>query len=191
MTYQPHHPLVEAALLMDRSIRLLLTEADALHAETWILGVARMAGTELQRSLLSEATRSGAGGGGRRLWSRHPRLVDDSGDQQGRRLVAVLLASLTQLGAPMAEEAIICPPEGSAGALLNLEQTRERLGALVAACARSHGLEAVEMAEVLTIATALALHQCRELVPLTLGAGLAVTGLVEGARTARPMAVAA
>jgi hypothetical protein len=90
----------------------------------------------------------------------------------------------------MAEEAIICPPEGSAGALLNLEQTRERLGALVAACARSHGLEAAEMAEVLTIATALALHQCRELVPLTLGAGLAVTGLVEGARTARPMAMA-
>ena len=147
MTYQPHHPLVEAALLLDRSIRLLLTEADALHAETWILGVARMAGTELQRSLLSEATRAGEGRGGRRFWSRHPRLVEASGDQQGRRLVAVLLASLAQLGEPMAEEAIICPPEGSAGALLNLEQTRERLGALVAACARCHRLEAAEMAE--------------------------------------------
>ena len=74
--------------------------------------------------------------------------------------------------------AISCPPEGSAGARLSLEQTRERLGALVEACGRSHGLMAMEMAEALTIATALALHACRDLVPLNLGAGLAVTGLV-------------
>ena len=188
---QPHHPLVEAALLMDRAIRLLLTESEALHAETWILAVARMAGTEMQRSLLAGVTRKDEGGGGRRFWSRLPWPAQPSSDEQGRRLVALLLASLAQLGDPLAEEAIMCPPEGSACAQLSLEQTRERLGALVAACARSHGLEAAEMAEVLTIATALALHQCRELVPLTLGAGLAVTGLVEGANSAPKLAVAA
>ena len=188
---EPHHPLVEAALLLDRSIRLFLTEADALHAETWILAGARMAGTELQRSILSGANREDEGGGGRRFWIRRPRPVQASGDEQGRRLVAVLLASLAQLGQPLAEEAIICPPEGSAGALLSLEQTRERLGARVDACRRSHGLGAGEMAEALTIATALALHQCRDLVPLTRGAGLAVTGLLEGITTARPMAAAA
>ena len=105
--------------------------------------------------------------------------------------LALLLASLAQLGDPLAEEAIICPPEGSACAQLSLEQTRERLGALVAACGRSHGLGAGEMAEALTIATALALHQCRDLVPLTRGAGLAVTGLVEGANSAPTLAVAA
>lgn len=188
---QPHHPLVEAALLLDRSIRLFLTEDEGLHAETWILSVARLAGTELQRSILSGQTRGGEGSGGRRFWMRRPRPAQTSGDEQGRRLVAVLLATLAQLGEPLAEEAILCPPEGSAGSLLSLEQTRERLGSLVAACARSHGLGAGEMAEALTIATALALHQCRELVPLTRGAGLAVTGLVEGARTASPMAAAA
>jgi len=187
---QPHHPLVEAALLLDRSIRLFLTEADALHAETWILAVARLAGTELQRSILSGKTLADEGGGGRRFWIRRPRPAQASCDEQGQRLVAVLLATLAQLGEPLAEEAIICPPEGSAGALLSLEQTRERLGPLVAACARSHGLGAVEMAEALTIAAALALHQCRDLLPLTRGAGLAVTGLVEGARTARTMATA-
>jgi hypothetical protein len=188
---QPHHPLVEAALLLDRSIRLFLTNDEGLHAETWILAVARLAGTELQRSILSGGTRDDEGAGGRRFWSLRPRPAQASGAEQGQRLVAVLLATLAQLGEPLAEEAIICPPEGSAGALLSLEQTRERLGTLVAACARSHGLAAVEMAEALTIATALALHQCRELVPLTRGAGLAVTGLVEGAKTARPMAAAA
>jgi hypothetical protein len=47
------------------------------------------------------------------------------------------------------------------------------------------------MAEALTIATALALHQCCDLVPLTQGAGLAVMGLVEGARSAEPLAAAA
>jgi hypothetical protein len=188
---QTHHPLVEAALLLDRSIRLFLTEADSLHVETWILAGARMAGTELQRSILSGATRDDKGGGSRRFWIRRPRPVQASGDEDGRRLVAVLLSTLAQLGEPLAEEAIICPPEGSAGALLSLEQTRERLGALVDACRRSHGLGAEEMAEALTIATALALHQCRDLVPLTRGAGLAVTGLVEGVKTARPMAAAA
>jgi hypothetical protein len=188
---QPHHPLVEAALLLDRSIRLFLTNDEGLHAETWILAVARRAGTELQRSILSGGTRDDEGAGGRRFWSLRPRPAQACGDEQGQRLVAVLLATLAQLGEPLAEEAIICPPEGSAGALLSLEQTRERLGTLVAACARSYGLAAVEMAEALTIATALAMHQCRELVPLTRGAGLAVTGLVEGAKTARQMAAAA
>ena len=105
--------------------------------------------------------------------------------------MAMLLASLAQLGEPLAEEAISCPPEGSAGARLSLEQTRERLGALVEACGRSHGLMAMEMAEALTIATALALHACRDLVPLNLGAGLAVTGLVEGAKTVQAQAAAA
>jgi hypothetical protein len=188
---QPHHPLVEAALLLDRSIRLFLTENEGLHAETWILALARMAGTELQRSLLPGGTRDGGGGGGWGFLSRRPRPVQASGDAEGRRLVAVLLATLTQLGEPLAEEAIDCPPEGTACGRLSLEQTRTRLGALVAACGRSHGLGPGEMAEALTIATALALHQCCDLVPLTQGAGLAVMGLVEGARSAEPLAAAA
>jgi hypothetical protein len=188
---QPHHPRVEAALLLDRTIRIFLTESDALHAETWILAVARMAGTELQRSLLPGGSREGEGDGGRRFWSRLPRPAQTSSEDQGRRLVALLLASLAQFGEPLAEEAIACPAEGSACARLSLDQTRQRLGALVAACGRSHGLGAGEMAEALTIATALALHQCRDLVPLTRGAGLAVMGLVEGAKSAETLTAAA
>jgi hypothetical protein len=46
------------------------------------------------------------------------------------------------------------------------------------------------MAEALTIATALALHQCRDLLPLTRGAGLAVMGLVEGAKSAETLTAA-
>jgi len=42
---QPHHPLVEAALLLDRSIRVFLTSDEGLQAETWILAGARVAGT--------------------------------------------------------------------------------------------------------------------------------------------------
>ena len=145
---------------------------------------------QLSLSAIVKSRNNDEGDGGRRFWSRRPRPAQASGDEQGERLVAVLLATLAQLGEPLAEEAISYPSEGSAVALLSLEQTRERLGTLVAACARSHGLGAVEMAEALTIATALALHQCRDLVPLTQGAGLAVTGLVEGAKTARPMAAA-
>jgi hypothetical protein len=184
---QPHHPRVEAAHLLDRTIRLFLTESEALHAETWILAVARMAGTEMQRSFLP----GGSSEGGRRFWSRLPRPAQTSSDDQGRRLVALLLASLAQLGEPLAEEAIACPAEGTACAQLSLDQTRKRLGGLVAACGRSHGLGAGEMAEALTIATALALHQCRDLVPLTQGAGLAVMGLVEGAKSAETLTAAA
>jgi hypothetical protein len=188
---QPHHPLVEAATFLDRTIRLFLTEADALHAETWILAVSRMAGTQLQKAVLSGGRPSEGVGEGWRFWGRRPRRDQASGDAEGRRLVALLLASLAQLGEPLAEEAIDCPPEGSACGRLSLEQTRARLGALVDACGRSHGLGAADMAEALTIATALALHQCRDLVPLTQGAGLAVMGLVEGARSAEPLAAAA
>jgi hypothetical protein len=187
----PHHPLVEAATFLDRTIRLFLTEADALHAETWILAVSRMAGTKLQQAVLSGSAPEDGVGDGWRFWSRRRRPDQASGDAAGRRLVALLLASLAQLGEPLAEEAIDAPPEGSAYGLLSLEQTRARLGALVDACGRSHGLGPGEMAEALTIATALALHQCRDLVPLTRGAGLAVTGLVEGAKSAEALAAAA
>lgn len=188
---QPHHPLVEAASFLDRTIRLFLSEADTLHAETWILAVARMAGTEMQRSILTAATQEGVGSGRRRFWSRGPRVERPNDSDEGRRLVALLLASLAQLGEPVAEADIVCPPDGSTSGRLSLEQTRARLGALVAACGRTHGLGAGDMAEALTIATALALHQCRDLVPLPRGAGLAVMGLVEGARSAEPLATAA
>jgi hypothetical protein len=200
---QTHHALVEAALLLDRSIRLFLTESEGLHAETWILAVARMAGTELQREIFTSGdSRDGVGGGRSRAGGGNPRprlwnlaagghdRPFPSSEDQGRRLVALLLASLAQLGEPLAEEAIACPTEGSACARLSLDQTRRRLGALVAACGRSHGLGAGEMAEALTIATALALHQCRDLLPLTRGAGLAVMGLVEGAKSAETLTAA-
>ena len=184
-------PQVAAATVLDRSIRLFLTESEGLHAETWILAVARMAGTEWQRAALHEGEGSGTGSGLRFWTRRHGSSAGAVADDGGRRLVALLLASLEQLGDPLVEEAIVCPPEGSACARLSLEQTRERLGALVSACGRSHGLGAMALAEALTVATALAVHQCRDMVPLTLGAGLAVTGLVEGARTLQPMAKAA
>lgn len=188
-----HHPEIEAATFLDRAIRLFLTESEGLHAETWILAMARMAGSELQRAVLTEHGDNGNAGPERLwFWRRRPRRnASLSGDEGGRRLVALLLASLAQLGEPLAEDAITCPPEGSALARLNLEQTRERLGALVAACGRSHGLGAMAMAEALTVATALALVECRDLVPLSRGAGLAVTGLVEGAKTLQPLAAVA
>jgi len=188
-----HHPQTEAATFLDRTIRLFLTESEGLHAETWILAIARMAGSELQRAVLTEqCDYSDAGAERLRFWRRRPRQnASLNSDEGGRRLVALLLASLAQLGAPLAEDAITCPPEGSALARLNLEQTRERLGALVAACGRSHGLGAMAMAEALTVATALALLECRDLVPLSRGAGLAVTGLVEGAKTFQPLAAVA
>jgi hypothetical protein len=178
-----HHPQVEAARFLDRTIRLFLSEEEGLHAQTWILAVSRMAGSELQQALLRQTVGIKVGGGLGMLGRFQRHKTNARSDEGEQRLVALLLASLDQCGDPLAETAIQCPPEGSDCARLSLAQTRGRLGALVAACARSHGLGRLEMAEALTVASALAVHQCRDLVPLTLGAGLAVTGLVEGART--------
>jgi hypothetical protein len=172
---QPN-PLIEAASFFDRSIRLFLSEAEgeaeALHAETWILAVARMAGTQIQFALAGAANAAG------------DRARPQAGAaQEGPRLVGLLLLSLEQLGEPLQEAAIDCPAEGSACSRLSLDQTRVRLQPLVEACGRCHGLGSGELADALVIATALAIHHCRGLVPVARGAGLAVIGLVEGAKT--------
>ena len=174
---QPN-PLIEAASFFDRSIRLFLSEAEgeaeALHAETWILAVARMAGTQIQFALAGAP--NGAG-------DRARPQAGAGAAQEGPRLVGLLLLSLEQLGEPLQEAAIDCPAEGSACSRLSLAQTRARLQPLVEACGRCHGLGSGELADALVIATALAIHHCRGLVPVARGAGLAVIGLVEGAKT--------
>lgn len=180
--------LVEAATLLDRGSQLLLTEAEALHAETWILAVARMAGTQLQRAVLNPLEEVATGIGplaGGHPWEQP--WIHQGGNQGGRRLVALLLTSLHQLGEePLEQEAILCPTEGTAAARLDLGQTRQRLDPLVAACGRTLGLRPADLAEALTVATALAIHRCRPLVLLERAVGLAVAGLVEGAKTQVP-----
>lgn len=171
MSDEPN-PLIEAATFLDRTIRLFLSQEGSLQAETWIAAVARMAGTLILRDQLPEgAAPAGAV------------LLADAVNREGPRLVRLMLLTLAHLGSPLEEAAIEPPHDGTAGLPLNLTATRERLEPLVLACGRSHGLGLGETADALMISTALAIHSCRELVPLPLGAGLAVAGLVEGART--------
>ena len=165
-------PLIEAAPFLDRTIRLFLSEEGSLQAETWIVAVARMAGTLILQDQLPE----GAAPAG-------TVLLADGVNREGPRLVRLMLLTLAHLGSPLEEAEIEAPEAGTAAVPLTLAATRERLEPLVLACGRSHGLGLGETADALMISTALALHTCSELVPLPLGAGLAVAGLVEGART--------
>ena len=165
-------PLIEAATFLDRTIRLFLSQEGSLQVETWIVAVARMAGTLiLMQTLPDGAARPGTP------------VIAAAIDQEGPRLVRLMLLTLAHLGTPLEESEIEAPEEGMAVVQLSLAQTRERLEPLVLACGRSHGLGLGSTADALAIATALAIHACREVIPPSRGAGLAVEGLVEGART--------
>lgn len=165
-------PLIEAASFLDRSIRLFLSEEGALQVETWIVAVARMAGT----LILMDSLPPGAAPAG-------TTVLDQTIDQEGPRLVRLMLLTLAHLGTSLEEGEIETPEAGTAVAQLSLAATREKLGPLVLACGRSHGLGLGDTADALAIATALAINTCREVLPPSRGAGLAVAGLVEGART--------
>ena len=165
-------PLIEAATFLDRTIRVFLTQDGSLQAETWIVAVARMAGTLILRNHLPlGAAEPGAP------------LLSAAADQEGPRLVRLLLLTLNHLGLDLAESAIEVPPGGTGCAQLSLAATRERLEPLVMACGRSHGLGLGETADALMITTALAIHTCQGVLSINRGAGLAVAGLVEGAKT--------
>ena len=143
--------LFDAAAILDRAIRLLLSQDGRLQAETWITAVARMAGT----LLLMERVPAGSAPAGSTV------LVEGI-DQEGPRLVRLMLITLAELGTTLAEDEIEAPAEEAAMPQLSLAETRARLEALVMACARSHGLGLAATADALTIATALAIHHCRE-----------------------------
>jgi hypothetical protein len=166
-------PLIEAATFLDRTIRLFLSQEGALQVETWIVAVARMAGTLVLIDRLPEDRIAPAGS----------TVLVEAVDQEGPRLVRLMLLTLAHLGTPLEEVEIEAPEEGTAVAQLSLEATREKLEPLVFACGRSHGLSLGSTADALMIATALAVHSSAELLPPRRGAGLAVAGLIEGART--------
>jgi hypothetical protein len=48
-------PLIEAASFLDRTIRLFLSQEGNLQAETWIVAVARRAGSLILQDQLPEA----------------------------------------------------------------------------------------------------------------------------------------
>jgi hypothetical protein len=166
-------PLIEAATFLDRTIRLFLSQEGALQVETWIVAVARMAGTLILIDRLPEDGIAPAGS----------TVLSEAVDQEGPRLVRLMLLTLAHLGTSLEEGDIDAPEEGTALAQLSLEETREKLEPLVFACGRSHGLSLGSTADALIIATALAIHTSAELLAPSRGAGLAVAGLVEGART--------
>ena len=166
-------PLIEAATFLDRTIHLFLSQEGALQVESWIAAVARMAGT----LILMEQLPEGAAPGG-------SVVLVEAIDAEGPRLLRLMLLTLAHLGTPLVEEEIEAPEEGTALARLSLADTRARLEPLVLACGRSHGLSLGSTADALAIATALAIHACREVLPPSRAAGLALVALLEGARTA-------
>ncbi len=165
-------PLIEAATFLDRTIRLFLSQEGTLQVETWIVAVARMAGTVI----LMDSLPAGVAPAG-------TTVLDQTIDREGPRLVRLMLLTLAHLGTPLEEAEIEAPADGTTMVQLSLEETRSQLEPLVLACGRSHGLGLGSMADALAIAAALAIHACQEVLPACRGAGLAVAGLVEGART--------
>lgn len=194
-------PRLEAARLLDRLVRRLLSEEESLHAETWLLTLGRLAGTALRWQLLDSTTDrghepaaewaggAGAGAGARGQSGSGP--VGPALEENGSRLVDLLLRVLAGLGMPLEAAAIDPPAESFHLSQLSLAQTRARLGPLVQACGRAHGLGAGAMADALMIAAALAVGQCAAVLPPQQGAALAVAGLVEGARMAEQELLAA
>ena len=55
MAREWRRPLIEAASFLDRTIRLFLSQEGNLQAETWIVAVARRAGSLILQDQLPEA----------------------------------------------------------------------------------------------------------------------------------------
>ncbi len=151
----------------------LLQDERGVHAETAIAAAARMAGTFLFRSFNSPLDDATPG---------QP-VLSEQANEQGPRLMQILVGVLEQIGIVVDQEVISQPTDPEHEPLLGFLDTQKKLEPEFAAIRESFGLSLGEAAEAVAIATAMLIRQCTEVLDPSVAFGIALYGFVQGTKT--------
>lgn len=165
---------VDAAQAFANATIAALQTDRGVHAETAIAATARMAGTFLFRSFDFPA---------QDLVPGHA-VLSDVANEQGPPLVQLLGGVLSELGVELDAERFgedIDPGNSPHREFLD---TQKMLEPGYLAISRQHDLSGREAAIAGVIASAFLIHQCAQVLDPNIAFGVAVYGLIEGAKTA-------
>lgn len=149
----------------------LLADDKGVHAETAVAGAARLAGTFLFRSFGFELPDAKPG----------QVVLSEQANDHGPRLVGIVATSLESVGIVAGEPAEISY-EGSEPRLSLLATQRLLEPAFNEERERS-GISFMQAADAAALATAILIHECREVLDPRKAFGLAVYSIIEGSKT--------
>jgi len=173
MSDAQHQAVIEAANHFNQAGRTLMSLNDTFHPETLILSMARMAGSLMYRSFDFDSSIAPG-----------TAVLSENANSDGPRLMNVMFAALQQLGHTIGQDALKGPAMSADCSQLGFEASHAQLAPSFLAYCRTVSLPFHDAALGGAIATAITIHDCREVVPVDSAASLAVYGFVEGTKTA-------
>lgn len=169
---------VEAANEFAHATMKALRSDRGVHAETAVAAASRMAGAFLFRSF------------GFVLPNLEPGqyVLSEQANEYGPRLVGLLSSMLSKLGVAV-NEAIAGDPVTADRPQLGVIETQKLLGPEFGAIRERHKLSLQQAADAGAVATAIVLSYCAPVLDPNVAFGVAVTGFIEGTKTAPDPAV--
>ncbi|MGC1176417.1 hypothetical protein [Polaromonas sp.] len=164
---------ISAAEFFNETARKLLATERGLHAETLVSSVARLAGSLMYRSFgLDPNIEPGA------------TVFSEQAITQGPKLKTVMLVTLQQLGQKIDAENINEEYASSKVSELTFKESHDRLAAFFLKYCEVAPISHLDAAIGAAIATGILIHDCREVLEVKRGAGIALSGFSEGMKTA-------
>lgn len=168
-----HKALLEAADFFNETARKLLATERGLHAETLIASVARMSGSLMFRSF------------------GHPAAIEpgtavfsDQANIDGPKLMNLMFVTLQQLGQKIGEGNVNADYASAKYVPISFKESHQCLAPFFLKYCEAARMSHYDAAFAAAIATGLLIHDCREVLAVEKGAGLAIYGFVEGTKTA-------
>lgn len=167
--------LLKTADMFNEWTRKAVSTDRGLHAETLIISQARMAGTLMYMSF-------GLGNS----FAPGTVVLSPRANIDGPKLMNVMIATLRQLGhKDFAEQDVNITYRYQDSIQIDLKRTHEILGLFFQRWIEAvGGTSYFDGATAAAIATAICIHDCRDVLDIRKGAGIAIAGFVEGVKTA-------
>jgi hypothetical protein len=172
MDEQQHQRIVVAADFFNQTARKFLTVDGRLHAETLILSAARMAGSLMYRSFNFDPS-----------WKPGTAVLSDLANIHGPKLMNVMFVTLQQLGSSVTEAQLDSSYASAQFSQLDFKASHDKLAPFFLAYSEAGKMKFEDAAAGAAIATAILIHDCREVLSVEKGGALAVYGFVEGTKT--------
>ena len=153
--------------------RAVFATQQGIHVETIVVSVSQMAGAMLYRNFgFANDVKPGTA------------VISEQANIAGPQLVNVMLGALKLLGHNVTDASMRGQVVSTKLSQYSLLETQARLDPFVATYCRVAPMTFADAAQALSIATALTIHECRQVLEVHRAAALAVHGIVEGCKAA-------
>lgn len=167
--------IIAAANHFSACARGLLNVDRSIHAETLIASLARMSGTLMYRTFgFDPSIKPGTV------------VLSDQANTDGPKLMAVVFNTLDHLGDRVGQGDLDSEYLSDNHSQLSVLESIDRLGPSFFHYCEQNSLSLYDAAMAAAVATALCIHDCRQVLAPNKGAAIAVFGLISGTKTAPP-----